>query len=208
MGGGHGGGGFGGGGGHGGGGFGGWHGGGWHGGGWGWHGGHYHGGYLCFGGGPFGWGYPYWWWPPYDYYDYYDDYGYPPPYGYEYDGAPAYQYGSAPPASLEYDGRDYLQLGHDSGKALRLKTASQDWLVDYLRAYIVGASPSARDDFRRGFISGYGDGGENVWNKVLEEAQRPAPPRSGQSAAGSQSGRPVPASVTPRFPGASEKSVD
>jgi hypothetical protein len=184
MGGGHGGGGFGGGG-HEGGGFGGWHGGGheFHGGGWGWH--HHGYGYGgFFWAGPFWWGYPYWWWPPY--YDYYGYYGYPPPYYdypaydyYGYAGTPAYQYGGNPPSAYpEYDGRDYLQLGHDSGKALRLKTVSQEWLVEYIRAYIINAPLSVRDDFRRGFISGYGEGGGTVLKKAAEEARHPTPPHT------------------------------
>ena len=85
--------------------------------------------------------YPYWW-PAYDYYDYY---GYPPPY-YDYDNGPTYFSGGNPPLYPQYDGRDYLMLGHDSGKALRLKTVSQEWLVDYLRAYIINAPLSVRDD--------------------------------------------------------------
>jgi hypothetical protein len=182
-----------GGGGHGGGGFG---GGGWHGGGrgfygrgWGWHHrgyGYGFGGYFW--GDPFWWGYPYWWWPG-DYYGYYGypsayDYGYPPYDYYGYEEPPAYQYGNPPsvypenPASVypEYDGRDYLKLGHDSGKALRLKAVTYEWLVDYIRAYIINAPLSARDDFRRGFISGYGEDGKSVLKKAVEGARRPIPP--------------------------------
>ncbi len=124
----------------------------------------YYGGFYGFWPGWFGGPY---WWPPYYYDDYYDYYGYPPPY---------YDYGGNPPAYPQYDGRDYLMLGHDSGKALRLKTVSRDWLVEYLRAYIINATASARDDFRRGFISGYREGSEAVWKKAFEEARHPNPP--------------------------------
>ncbi len=137
--------------------------------------GHYYGrGYYGFCGFWPGWfGGPYWW-PPYYYDGYYDYYGYPPPY-YDYDNAPTYYSGGTPPSYSQFDGRDNLMLGHDSGKALRLKTVSQEWLVEYLRAYIINAPPSAGDDFRRGFVTGYGDGAEAVLKKATEEAGRPKP---------------------------------
>lgn len=53
---------------------------------------------------------------------------------------------------------------------------SQEWPVDYVRAYIVNASPSVQDDFRGGFIAGYGEGGESVLNKAVEKVRRPMPP--------------------------------
>jgi hypothetical protein len=169
-------------GGHGGGEFGGgeWHGGdgrGFHNGGWGWHHGHDHDhdGFFFWGGGPFWWGDPYWWWWPASYgYDDYDYYGYPPAYYYDY--GPAYPYNYPLSAYPEYDGRDYLKLGHDSGTALRLGTVTHEWLVEYLRAYIANAPLSIRDDFRRGFIAGYGHGGHSVLKRALKEARRPAPP--------------------------------
>ncbi|MGD1020388.1 MAG: hypothetical protein ABSA12_13835 [Verrucomicrobiia bacterium] len=148
--------------------------------------GHYHGhghygGFYGFWPGAF-WG-PYWW-PPYYYDDYYDDYGYPPPYYYD-DNPPAYYSGGALAPYPQYDGRDYLMLGHDSGKALRLETVSPDWLAEYVRAYIINAPLNARDDFRRGFVSGYGDGAESVLKKAIQAARHPkpqpdaAPPASG-----------------------------
>lgn len=123
----------------------------------------------------FFWGGPLWYpyyWPPYSYYDYRYDYS-DPYYGYYNYNPPAYYYRGGAPDYREYDGRDYLTLGHDSGKALRLKTVSRDWLVEYLRAYIINAPPSVRDDFRRGFISGYGEDAEAVLKKAAEEANQP-----------------------------------
>ncbi len=131
----------------------------------------YYGGFCGFWpgwfGGPF-------WWPPYYCDDYYDYYGYPPSY-YGFDNAPAYYSGGTPAPYPQYDGRSYLVLGHDSGKALRLKTVSQEWLVEYLRAYIINAPLDVRDDFRRGFVSGYGDGAEPVLKKAIQEARHPKP---------------------------------
>src|SRR5436190_1450295 len=66
--------------------------------------------------------------------------------------------------------------GHDAGKALKSKAVSQDWLVEYLRFYIVNAPPSARDDFRRGFISGYGEDGESVYKKAIQDTEHQVPP--------------------------------
>jgi hypothetical protein len=148
-------------------------------GGWGGHGGYWqygHGGYY---GLYFGW--PLAWYPYYGGPYYYDSY-YPPPYAYDYyDGnypAPTYSYGNTVPgyAYPNYDRRDSLTLGHDSGKALRLQKVSREWLVDYLRAYVINASPSVRDDFRRGFISGFGEGAESVLQKAMQDAGQPSPP--------------------------------
>jgi len=122
-----------------------------------------------------GWSWGWDWWWPYDYGAYYDYYDYPGPYYYG-DYSPGYYSGGALPAYPQYDGRNYLMLGHDSGKALRQKTVTQEWLVDYLRAYIINAPLEVRDDFRRGFISGYGDGAKSVLKKAIKEARRPKPP--------------------------------
>jgi hypothetical protein len=126
----------------------------------------YYGGY-CYGGFYGFW--PGWYgyydgWPPYYYDDYYDNYGYP-----------TYYPENTPPDYPQSDSRDFLMLGHDSGKALRLKTVSQGWLVDYLRAYVINAPLNMRDDFRRGFVSGYGDGAESVLKQAIHEARHPKP---------------------------------
>jgi hypothetical protein len=151
----------------------------------GWHGrddrGHFgHGGFHGYYGFYFGWPlawYPYYWGPYYNY-----DYYYPPPYQYDYYNgyypAPTYSYSDNTQryAYPDYDRRDYLTLGHDSGKALKLQKVSREWLVDYLRAYIIYAPPSVRDDFRRGFVSGFGDGAESVLQKAMQDAGQPNPP--------------------------------
>jgi len=164
-------------GGHGGGGYGGWHGGG------GWHdGGHFHGNIGFYWGGPL-W-YPYYWSPYYYDYGYYYPapyyYDYPPAYDYNtqtyYPDTPRYSSDTSTPQNPGSDGRDYLTLGHDAGKALQLKTVSNDWLREYLRFYVVNAPASAQDDFRRGFISGYGEDGESVYKKAVQDAGRQAPP--------------------------------
>ncbi|HXI83489.1 MAG TPA: hypothetical protein VNL17_05295 [Verrucomicrobiae bacterium] len=132
--------------------------------------------FFFFGAFPF-W-YPYYW-PPYYYYDY------PPYYYYDgyYDYAPGYYYYDyGPPASYytdrstgypPTDGRSYLMLGHDAGKALRKKAVSWDWFVEYLQAYIINAPSWVRDEFQRGFVSGYGDDAESMYKKGFQQAQQP-----------------------------------
>lgn len=123
----------------------------------------------------FFWGGPLWYpyyWPPYSYYDY--PYDYPAPrYDYYNYNPPTYHYESGASDYREYDGRDYLTLGHDAGKALRLKSVSRDWLVEYLRAYIINGPASAQDDFRRGFVTGYGEDGDAFFKKATEDASQP-----------------------------------
>jgi hypothetical protein len=149
----------------------------------GYHGGGFHGGdrfhdhsdFFFFGAFPF-W-YPYYGSPYYyDYpppYYYYDDY-YAPRYYYDY-GPSASSYNGQAPAYRVDDSRSYLVLGHDSGKGLMKKDVTWNWFVDYLQAYIVNAPSWARDDFQRGFVSGYGDGGESIYKKGLQQAQQPRP---------------------------------
>lgn len=144
---------------------------------------HNHFSFFFFGAGPIWYPYYYYYGPPYYAYDY--GYDYAPQY--VYDNPPAYDYGDRAPVYQEYDGRDYLMLGHDAGKALRLKTVSRDWLVEYLRAYILDAPTSARDDFRRGFLSGYGEGAESILKKATQAAQQPNPPGTVPLTSGSSS---------------------
>ncbi|MGD0060964.1 MAG: hypothetical protein ABSD58_16230 [Verrucomicrobiia bacterium] len=131
---------------------------------------HYY-GHGCYGfwpgGGPYGW-------PPYYYEDYYGNAGHPSPYYYD-DNMPTYYSGDGSLDYPPYDGVDYLLLGYDSGKALRLKIVSQDWLVEYLRAYFINVLLSRRDDFRRGFVLGYGDGAASVLREAIQEARHPKP---------------------------------
>lgn len=131
---------------------------------------HYHGdgGYGFWpGGGPDGW-------PPYYYDDYYGNDGYPSPYYYD-DNMPTYYSGDSSRDYPPYDGVNYLLLGYDSGKAMRLKTVSQDWLVEYLRTYFINVLLNRRDDFRRGFALGYGDGATSVLKEAIQEARHPKP---------------------------------
>ena len=132
----------------------------------------HHFGHGCYGFYDFWPDFGYDWWPPYYYDDYYDYYGYPP---YYYDNAMPVSPTGLPPDYPQSDQRDYLMLGHDAGKALRLKSVSRDWLVDYLRAYIISAPLDARGDFRRGFVAGYGDSAMSVLKNAIQDARHPKP---------------------------------
>ena len=135
-----------------------------------------HFGFSFYGAFPFGWPY---YGPPYygGYYDYPPTYvTYNPPV-YYYDGAYSYP---------KQDNRSYLVLGHDWGKDLRLQTVTWEWFVQYLRAYIINAPPGVQDDFRRGFIDGYGDSALSVLGSAMQQArqaavQPPPPPQSGST---------------------------
>jgi len=140
---------------------------------------HHDGDFFFFGAFPF-W-YPYYGSPYYYYYYdypppyyYYDGYNYPPRYYYDYGPSVSY-YNERPPVYPVDDGRSYLVLGHDSGKALKNKTVSWNWFVEYLQAYIVNAPSWSRDDFHRGFVSGYGDDAESIYRKGIQQAQQPRP---------------------------------
>jgi len=133
--------------------------------------------FFFFGAFPFG--YPYYW-PPY-YYDYppyyYDDYYYYGP-RYYYDYGPPSSYNAPASGYAGYDGRSYLTLGHDAGKGLKTSRVTWDWFVEYLQAYIINAPSWARDDFRRGFISGYGDDAESTFKKGFQQARQPGVSKS------------------------------
>jgi hypothetical protein len=107
------------------------------------------------------------------------------PFWYPYYGSPyySYYYDSAPPTFYNYnddrnpaapseDTRSYLVLGHDTGKSLRNKSVTGDWFVEYLQAYIVNAPSWVRDDFQRGFISGFGNDGESTYKKGIQQVER------------------------------------
>jgi hypothetical protein len=138
--------------------------------------GHFYGHSGFFFGGvfPFPFWYPYYG-SPYDYY-----YDYPAPYYYDSGPSVSY-YNNQTPIYPAVDTRSYLVLGHDTGKSLRNKSVTWDWFVEYLQAYVVNAPQWARDDFQRGFVSGYGDNAESIYNKGIQQVrQLKAPSAEGQ----------------------------
>jgi len=69
----------------------------------------------------------------------------------------------------------YEQLGRNWGQDLRQEIVSWDQFVAHMES-LSGASPEARDEFRRGFASTYGSNADAAFNKALEAAQVTAPP--------------------------------
>ena len=128
----------------------------------------------------FNFGFPFYYYPDYYYY-------YPPPYYYGPDYYyPSYSYNGGS-YSAPVDRRTYLQLGHDWAKDLRLDIVTWDQFVTYVKAYIVDAPAGARDDFRRGFVAGYGENGGAAIEKALKDASASA--ANGASAQPSNSGQ-------------------
>jgi hypothetical protein len=123
---------------------------------------------------------------------YYPSYGYYPVYPYPaynpypvYNSYPVNSYGAYSSAPYVYDSsagnsayippqtvqvRSYLELGHDWAKDLRLDLIPWDQLVVYLKQYIVSAPPASRDEFRRGFLAGYGLHAEEAYGKAMQQA--------------------------------------
>lgn len=136
-------------------------------------------------------GVPWCYYPSYGYYpaysypvyapypaSYYPDTYVPTPY--VYDSGASY---SSPASSPAVQVRTWLELGHDWAKDLRLDIVAWDQLVAYVKAYVINASPTVRDEFRRGFLSGYGLHAQEAYDKALKQAvesaaadQNTAPP--------------------------------
>ena len=47
--------------------------------------------------------------------------------------------------------------------------------MTYVKAYIANAPAGAREDFRRGFVAGYGEHGDAAFAKVLKDAGESVP---------------------------------
>ena len=81
------------------------------------------------------------------------------------DDSEAYQNGPAYP-----DPSSYYQLGHDWAQDLRRNAVSWDQFVSYLNAYIVTATDSYREEFRHGFLDGYGINAAAAFDRALQQA--------------------------------------
>jgi hypothetical protein len=126
---------------------------------------------------------------PFYYYPY--SYYYPAPYYYDY--GPGYDYSSVPYSSSYYPpvvscgngssatysapatSRSSTTVGHDWAQDLRLDIVTWDQFVAYVKTNLASASVGARDDFRRGFVSAYGDNGDAAFAKALKDANVSGP---------------------------------
>ncbi len=124
---------------------------------------------------PFYCAYPYF--CGYPFYDdgYYNDYD-----SGDYAGPPAVIYSDNGPGPVAVPvtlpgGTDpgYSRLGNDWGQDLRREIVTWDQFVDYVRATVLTASSSARDEFRRGFIASYGINAAAAFDLALRQAGGP-----------------------------------
>jgi hypothetical protein len=110
------------------------------------------------------------WYPVYTSYPYYYDVPLAPTYDSGYSSTSSYV------PSVEGDGSEapsgYANVGHQWGQDLRREIATWDQFVDYVRGYIIGATPAAQADFREAFIDSYGINGAAAYDKAAEQAAR------------------------------------
>ena len=72
-----------------------------------------------------------------------------------------------------YD-RYYEELGRDWAKELRTGSITWEQLIASVQRDILDAPDQARNDFRRGFLWGYGKEGVSVFTRLMDDArQRP-----------------------------------
>jgi hypothetical protein len=64
----------------------------------------------------------------------------------------------------------YGDLGWEWGQDLRREVATWDDFVDYVRTYIIIASPQAQAEFREAFIASYGINGAAAYDKAAQQA--------------------------------------
>lgn len=115
--------------------------------------------------------YYYYGWYPYSYpYWPYRSWYWGPSFSYYYNGySPRYDYARAPYYPTPQGAQTYYQVGVLWGVDLSHKLQTTDKLGAYLRDHVLTAEPINQDEFRRGFILGYGDGAEIVYEKALQE---------------------------------------
>jgi hypothetical protein len=115
----------------------------------------------------YGW-YPYWYWP---YRSWYWGPSFSFYYGYDYYPRDYYYYDRAAPTYPTPQGQQtYYQIGVLWGVDLNHKVQPWSKFVAYLRDNVLTAERINQDEFRRGFILGYGEGAETTFEKALQEA--------------------------------------
>ena len=115
-----------------------------------------------------GWCYDWWYWPP-PYYGYYDA-------GYQFSPGAGVAASYVVP---ENRSNDYT-LGYTWGLDLRLRIVTWNQFVAAVKTFYPNAPEPSRDEFRRGFVAGYGNSAQAAFEKALKEAipQPPASPPS------------------------------
>ena len=121
------------------------------------------GGWPCWGPGWCGW----WDYPPY--YGYYDE-------GYQLSPSSATTSSYVAPENRSTD----YTLGYAWGLDLRLRIVTWDQFVSAVKTFNPNAPQPSRDEFRRGFIAGYGKSADAVFDRAVKQAAPPPqePPAS------------------------------
>jgi hypothetical protein len=63
------------------------------------------------------------------------------------------------------------QDGHDWGQDLRRDVVTWDAFVAFLRKHVLKLDNAQQDEFRRGFVLGYDNRGEEAFQKAMQEAR-------------------------------------
>jgi hypothetical protein len=69
---------------------------------------------------------------------------------------------------------EYHQLGRDWAQDLRREIITWEKFVAYVKSFVIQASSTARDDFKKGFATGYGVNAEEAIAKAFTQASAPA----------------------------------
>jgi hypothetical protein len=114
-------------------------------------------------------------------------YSYPPPYyAYDYPAPPPATYSAPSTATydrenvlqgsyVDQDTQSYYSSGRDWGQDLRRDVVGWDRFVAYLKGTALSLSQTQLDEFRRGFVEGYGNRGNDALDKAMKEAVGPEP---------------------------------
>jgi hypothetical protein len=88
------------------------------------------------------------------------------------DGGYAYVSNDSP----SRDTREYYQRGQDWAQDLRRDVVTWEQFVAYLRSDVVNATETQRNEFRRGFVAGYGANADAALDKAMQETGSPPAP--------------------------------
>jgi len=103
-------------------------------------------------------------------YSYFDEYWFGQyPYGRD-NYAAAYQPQIAPDSYYE-------QMGWQWGKDLKDRTVPQERLVALIQVQMLNVPHHSQKAFRRGFLTGYGAGGETVLAQIIKQAKESNAPK-------------------------------
>jgi hypothetical protein len=68
------------------------------------------------------------------------------------------------------ESQNYYQPGYEWGAGLKGNSLVWAEFVPYLQQYLLNVSPVAQDAFRRGFVTGFGNTAEAVYDRAMRQA--------------------------------------